>query len=192
MVERSYWLNMTKMKRTEIRQKVRDWYKNNLSMMDVDPPVTIHIDELLGTYPAKRKDQIILSLQCYRDLVEVVVAARKLKTICPALSILLSTEVKKWQLEPPHLQKTRDYGVGNRPSLYLVDRDIFKEYYYCEELRRPVTVTPKIVVKGAFVISYYRCWRDREEIENNWEFSTAIYWMAYPPDFVWSADGSLP
>jgi hypothetical protein len=158
---------------TEIlHQRIEKWIANNLKLVSIYNPVSIHIDDLLGG-DVKKSETISTSILAFLTLVkrmqELEMPAK------PMLVILLINIGKKIKRAIPHNLVAIESQLDiEPPSLYLLDWSPAEYFETCEEYRSPLTF--KLInnsIDGIYI--YYREFRYAMGIENNWEFSRGIY-----------------
>lgn len=164
----------------DIYSRVQNWITENISLVSAKHPVSIHIDELLGR-KFKGQESLRISLDAFEQVINILL--KNGVPVQPSLTIILESESKKIELNIPKNRKEIVAQLAPEPpSVYLVSWDASKYLSVIEEYKTPLPFDLLLnEVEG--VITYYIEYRGSIGIENDWEFSRAIYLDYYPEKF---------
>ena len=167
----------------KVFRKFKDWYNETILERGRKYPLCAHVSEF---FPANiSRDKLFEgSLALFLECVGLVKEKSLDGEVMPALVIplLYSDKLHVWDDSISLSDQLHDMEP---PSLYLIEYKIAKYFEKVEEYRVPVELDLGWVelTKKNFSI-YYRCHRSIEEIENDWEYSRAIYLEYYPDNLL--------
>lgn len=157
------------------KNKIKNWVLSEAKKVDINTPASVHFDMLDES--AKGFSLIDLSIsilefsvQCLEDKVHDIMPL----IIIPLESTIgMSIAIPKFDSIGEHIEP---------PSLYLLRRDVAKYREQCEEYKTPL-FDERISGKTQ-VYCYYRCFRNMNEIVENWEYNRCIYLEYHPQELI--------
>lgn len=156
-------------------RKLRAWIDDSIRSDHRKPFITSHVDEFLGEI-SNRHELLDKSLDLLHELVKASVEQKIIEDFTPLLVVSLeaSENILFWNRSVSVVEEM----IEEPPALYLVSRMSNREGNQYQEYKFPIHLELVDFKKYNFDV-YYRCWRDRVGIENNWEYSRAIYIHGY-------------
>lgn len=157
------------------RDAITKWIDMALEMVAENRPVSSHLDEILSPQAFSRHP-IDASLATFRTAADVF----GVRLEC---SLLLCWPCGATPaLEPTPPASLSECDGEEPPSLIILHSHAGTLHEEVEEYRRPVHASA-MGVPVDNVVAYYRCFRDLEAIENDWEFSRALYFQVLHPKY---------
>lgn len=164
----------------EILSRTINWVNDNFTEVTEKQPISIHIDELLGT-KVKGEEALDASLDAYRNIIAFL--EKESVPVQPSLTIILHGDNKGMNFIPPKNKEEIISQLGlEPPSIYLLSWDSSKYLSVNEQYKKPLGFN-LLHHKVEGVFTYYIEYRNQIGIENDWEFSRAIYLDYFPERF---------
>lgn len=158
---------------------ISGWVEDFFSKKAKIEMITAHVDLFLNGDSPKTK-LVSDSLNLYYELVNHCINTNLICEYLPLLCIpLTSSENIKVSFEEDELFLDQ---IAEPPSLYLVQRKSSMFVEQIEEYKIYINSPIKIIDKNYFC--YYRCFRNKDEIMNDFEYNRCIYWEYFPDKYI--------
>lgn len=162
------------MNKNERERRIAEWMREALDRLDARHPVAAHLDDLLGPQEYQT-EPVGIALAAF-DLAVRALGKRSDCSLILCWPCGVAAEID--QAIPNELLVESD---GEPPSLILVHAEAGMLHEPVEEYRK--SIDPRdYAISNRDVVAYYRCFRDKNAIDNDWEFSRALYFEYLLPD----------
>ncbi len=164
---------------SSLNTKIGIWIGNELPQVKLPEPITAHIDELLGQ-EIQRQDWIVTACSAYLELVKLTgsIASQYMASLVIPLTCTEAIDIKGPTQDI--LEQYLDWYES--PSLYLVDRDVFKYHEKEEKFLRPFDFDVFDIADNIY--TEYITLRGKVGIDNNWEYTRFIQSSYFPDNHV--------
>lgn len=154
-----------------IADKVASWCQVTRPLVTVRNPQSVHLDDLVGSAydPSAMLRVGLAALHSLATLLDADAAG-----IMPVLVVPLGSADALDVRVPP----VSEYSIQiaeESAGLYLVMRDSKIFWESIEEYRVPLSDLVVPSARGGRYVSYYRCFRGSEALENDWEYERCVY-----------------
>jgi hypothetical protein len=163
------------LKNDKIFKSFSDWLASAVRLKGEAHFVTEHVSSFVKEKLSK-KQLLECSINIFLELVSKSIEYKYINELMPMLVIPLgwSNNVCFWD----DSLSLDSQLVDEPPIIYLLEREALKRLDVAEEYKIPVSLNLAKIESVQFSV-YYRCYRDKMGIENNWEFSKALYIKCY-------------
>ena len=165
---------------SSLSKNIKNWVQSEIPLMKFPEPLTAHINVLLGE-SIKQQDLIDVTWEAYLELLVQTKTIADRYMPCLIIPLICTAEL---DLQGP-TQSTLDQHLDTHepPSLYVIDRNIFRYHRVEEKYIRPLHF-------GIFssaeenVYTEYVTFRDAVDIKNNWEYTRFIQSSYFPKEYT--------